>query len=293
MIYIGRAGVKLGAFPEEEVRQGLGTGRFFLTDLGWKEGMADWAPLSRFSEFAAPPPPLPPLPGEAPGQDQGPVRTVEAGGLPWDYRQERGLLAAFAETVRLVLTNPWEAFAMMRTEGSLSSPLLYNLIGSWIGLVASGVYAVITSRMQPQPADLTGMRALFYVSPEKAMRYLKMFIVMGPVIVTVSALAGSAIAHLFLMLAGGANKPYHVTLRVFCFSYGSAQLLQMLPVCGGVLAPVWLIVCCITGLTAAHGTTTGRSVAAIVLFLAALFVCCAGMLFLALGTRYQTMGLHP
>ena len=281
IIHIGRAGTNLGSFSEDVVRQGLAAGRFFLTDLGWKEGMANWAPLSQFSEFA---PPAPPLPEEAEL-----VETVQPGGLPWEDRGGRGMVVAFAQTARLVLTNPSEAFARMHTAGGMSNPLLYNLIGGWLGLAAVGIYAVLTSRMQPAPKDLTEMQKLFYPSPAMAMSALKLFVLMGPVIVTVSALISSAIAHLFLMLAGGANKPFHVTLRVFCFSYGSTQLLEMLPFCGGLLAMVWLMVCCVVGLAIAHGTTTGRAVTAMALFVAACFVCCLGIFFLAAAASYDSM----
>jgi len=61
MIHVNRGATSLGAFPEEEVREGLRTGRFASSDLGWREGMPSWKPLSQFSEFAtaapAPPPP--------------------------------------------------------------------------------------------------------------------------------------------------------------------------------------------------------------------------------------------
>ncbi len=58
-IHVNRGATSLGAFPEEEVREGLSTGRFASTDLGWREGMANWQPLSQFPEFgaAAPAPP--------------------------------------------------------------------------------------------------------------------------------------------------------------------------------------------------------------------------------------------
>jgi hypothetical protein len=68
MISIGREGKSFGNFSEETVREGLRSGRFLATDLGWREGMATWQPLSQFAEFTAdmpagavsPPPPTPP-----------------------------------------------------------------------------------------------------------------------------------------------------------------------------------------------------------------------------------------
>jgi hypothetical protein len=56
MIHVNRGGTSLGTFSEEEVRAGLTAGRFVGTDLGWREGMAQWQPLSQFAEFAAAPP---------------------------------------------------------------------------------------------------------------------------------------------------------------------------------------------------------------------------------------------
>jgi hypothetical protein len=40
MINVNRGATSLGAFSEEDVRDGLRTGRFLPTDLGWREGMA-------------------------------------------------------------------------------------------------------------------------------------------------------------------------------------------------------------------------------------------------------------
>ncbi len=61
MIHVNRGATNLGVFSEEEIREGLRTGRFAPTDIGWREGMATWQPLSQFSELApggpvAPPP---------------------------------------------------------------------------------------------------------------------------------------------------------------------------------------------------------------------------------------------
>jgi hypothetical protein len=206
-------------------------------------------------------------------------------GLPWDERTERGYLTAYVETARLVLMRPAEAFARMRVDGGLLSPLLFNLIGGWIGLIASGIYAVLIAKTQGQAPlqNASQMQQLFELTPERAMQEVRLFLFMGPILVTVGTLVFSSIAHVFLMMTGGARKPYHVTLRVFCFSYGSAWLLQLAPLCGSMIAPVWLVVCCVMGLAAAHGTTAGRSMLAMALFLVVCCVCCFGIFFLAMS----------
>ena len=286
MIHIGRAGSILGSFSEFEVRRGLASGRFFLTDLAWKQGMANWEPLSKFPEFATP---MPPLPESEPLDETEPAEAALHTGLPWDDRKEIGWPMAFVATARLVFTSPSEAYTRMRVEGGVATPLLYNLIGGWIGIVASGVYAVFTSRMQAPPGDLSALQARFYLTPAMAMTALKMFMILGPVIATVNTLIISLITHLFLMLVGGANKPYHVTLRVFCFSYGSTQLLQFVPFCGSPLALVWMVAGCVVGLAIVHGTTTGRTMTAMLLFVGASFVCCMGFFFLAAAANLETL----
>src|SRR5438067_1839497 len=60
MIHVNRGATSLGVFSEEEVREGLRTGRFAPTDIGWREGMANWQPLSQFAELAGATPAAPP-----------------------------------------------------------------------------------------------------------------------------------------------------------------------------------------------------------------------------------------
>src|SRR3954453_17875600 len=127
MIHVNRGTTRLGVFSEQEIREGLSAGRFAPTDIGWREGMATWQPLSQFSEFGGPAaPPIPPVqPGAAP------TSTTVAGrpGLPWEHRQERAFFNAFIQRVSMGLPRPAEAFSVMKREGGLGEPLIYALIG--------------------------------------------------------------------------------------------------------------------------------------------------------------------
>jgi hypothetical protein len=75
MIHVNRDATSLGTFSEEEVREGLRTSRFAPTDLGWREGMANWQPLSQFTEFAAASPAAPPPQIGATSTSAPPART--------------------------------------------------------------------------------------------------------------------------------------------------------------------------------------------------------------------------
>jgi hypothetical protein len=283
MIHIGRSGAKLGSFSVFEISQGLRSGRFFLTDLAWKEGMENWKPLSQFDEFEVTPEPMPPLPGEEEPADEAEF-TIP--GLPWDFRREIGVFRGFFQTLRLVLMRPANAFARMLPSGGLAGPLLYNMIGAWFGTICSATYLVLTFKdTPPPPASLGQYGALFSMSPERAMDEWRLFFFFGWAIVTISTLISSGIIHLLLMLAGGAKKPYHVTLRVFCFTYGSVQILQIFPILGSIFAPALLVVYGVIGLAVAHQINVWRAVTAMGLFLFAGFV-----FLLALAVMLMSLG---
>src|SRR5689334_8177440 len=150
-IHVNRGATSLGAFPEEQVRESIRAGRFLPSDLGWKEGMASWQPLSQFAEFAGDFPAGAPAPAAPPTQTSSaaPGSTVVAttsvaprSGLPWDERHTKGLFSAFIETLQMVLTRPAEAFTAMRREGGLGDPLLYAVIGGSAGGIVSFLFSM-------------------------------------------------------------------------------------------------------------------------------------------------------
>ena len=64
-----------GPYPEEEVRQKISNGELALTDLGWREGLANWARLSELLGIKDPPPLTTPV-ATAPPPPPGSVKPV-------------------------------------------------------------------------------------------------------------------------------------------------------------------------------------------------------------------------
>jgi hypothetical protein len=279
MISIARDGKSFGNFSEETVREGLRSGRFLATDLGWREGMATWQPLSQFAEFTAdmpagsPPPGVPSgSPIVAPGIAAAP--DGERTGLPWEHRSGRGVFNAFFETLVMVLTKPTLAFTTMKREGGLSEPLIYAVIGGSIGLIASLLFNLAFQSFGLFAANrhnaLAGMVGVGFG--------LVFLIILMPIFVAIGMFIGAGILHLCLMIVGGAKQPFETTFRVLCFSMGSAHPLMIVPICGGLIAGVWGIVLECIGLARAHETDTGRALLAVFL---PLIVCCGGGLLFA------------
>jgi hypothetical protein len=275
MIHVNRGATSVGVFSEEEIREGLRTGRFAPSDIGWKEGMATWQPLSQFPELAGTAPAVPPA-------QVGPATTsgfaAPRSGLPWDERQTRGLFNAFIETLQMVLIRPVAAFTAMKREGGLGEPLLYAIIGGTLG----GVFGVIYNfalRSFTSIGDRHG--ALAHLFGGLGWIFL---LVLTPLFVVIGMFVVSAILHVCLMIVGGAKQSFETTFRVVCFAEGSAGPLLIIPFCGGLITGIWKLVLYCIGLAHAHETDTGRVVIAVLL---PLIVCCGGcllLIFLVLGT---------
>jgi hypothetical protein len=283
MIHVNRGATSLGAFPEEQVHEGLRSGRFLPSDLGWREGMTSWQQLSQFPEFATDVGPAPAIPPPQTGPTSpippapvGPISDTRArgGGLPWDQRQEKGFFNAFIETLQMVLTRPSDAFTAMKREGGFGEPLIYALIGGCVGGVVSFLFSLgfrsvgLFADQRNTFAAMAGMGAGSVA-----------FIVLLPVLIVIVLFIGTAIVHICLMIVGGANKSFETTFRVLAFTHGSTGPLQMIPLCGGLIAGVWALVLNCIGLARAHETETGRAVLAVLL---PLIVCCGGGLLIAM-----------
>jgi hypothetical protein len=95
---ISRNGSNLGAFPEEELRDGISTGRFVASDLAWREGMPEWGtvgsvlglppssmppPLPVSASSVLPPPQFQPQPAKAMGDDLGMRILLPVGRSGW------------------------------------------------------------------------------------------------------------------------------------------------------------------------------------------------------------------
>ena len=276
-IHITRGTTSLGTFSEEEVREGLRTGRFTSTDLGWREGMSTWEQLSKFHEFATgaiPPPP--------PSEARSTITPVAAGpsadtpaprsGLPWENRQGRPFFSAFIETLQMILSRPALAFTAMKREGGLGDPLIYVLIGGTFGLLVHFFYRFLFISFnifvdRSDPFTRLGIVGIGWV----------VLLIFTPVLIVVGVFINAAIVHVCLMLVGGAKQSFETTFRVVCFACGSVYPLLIVPLCGSLVVGIWGLVLYCIGLARAHETDTGRAVLAVLL---PLVICCGGVFLL-------------
>ncbi len=274
MIHVARDGAKLGEFTLEQIREGLKTGQFRPTDLGWQSGMADWRPLSEFVAAAAAPG-AGVTPSTLPLAVAGIPSISPGSGLPWERRAELGFVKAWFDTVTVLIPKPSEAFVMMRPEGGMLDPLLFGLIGGCAGSIVSILFQGLFQSI-PGFASRSNAFDMFGLGH---WALLLIYAVLSPLLVIFGLFLGSGILHICLMLVGGANRSFETSFRVVCFASGAANLFSMIPMCGGIIAAVYNVVLECIGLSRAHQTTTGKAVLAIFL---PMIVCCGVCLLLGI-----------
>ena len=113
-IHVARKSTPIGVFPPEEIQQGLITGRFLLSDLAWRDGMATWTALGDWPEFRGVVPPaasaVPPGPAPDILPSMEPVGEVT---VPWEREKSLG---SFFETLKGAILTPQQTFAVGRYE---------------------------------------------------------------------------------------------------------------------------------------------------------------------------------
>ncbi len=217
---------------------------------------------------------LPPLPPEPPPSTPPGPPPQTGNPLPWEQPGYPFLEALF-ETAKLILTRPSEAFGRMSLTVDLSRPIFWAIVFGWLGVIASQAYNLALRGVFANLLPLGGGWRGFAMPAAWSLGVM----VMAPVLVLLGVFLWSAVVHLFLALAGGANSGFGATVRVICYA-STVQILNVVPFCGGLLATVWAVVLQIIGLAIAHRTSQGKSALAVLL---PLLLCCACGVILAVA----------
>ncbi len=206
------------------------------------------------------------------------VETALLGGgrekTPWEDREARGFFGGLFKTLNETLFHPSEFFKKMSVTGGLTDPLLYALIVGMVGLMFSYFWQIaLKSAMQGM---LPGMQA---AAGQRLFQGIGMTILafLSPFLIILGLFISSGLLHLFLMMVKGARAGFEATFRVVAYVY-SANILLILPFCGGILYIVWMLVLLIIGLREAHETTGGKAAFAVFF---PVVVCCGLIVIMA------------
>jgi hypothetical protein len=278
-IHIARNHQPFGTFSEEDLREGIVSGRFVSSDLAWREGMAEWKPLGEMAPqwgMETPAPALAPAltPAATGDTEPPPAAPVEGTEPAWEERERIGFFPAIAQTVSAVLMRPSPTFAAMKQSGGLANPLLYFVLLSSAMFAVSALYQMGATSMNPE----VFAKGLPHASKTAFSVALIGSILISPALYVVSAFLSSGITHLCLRILGGATRPFETTFRVICYAQASAMVFNLLPLCGGLIGVIWGAYCIIIGLKETQRTSGLKATLAITL---PGLLCCGGLLLIA------------
>lgn len=191
--------------------------------------------------------------------------------LPWED-SSIGRLTALYETVRVFVAEPQSGFARASAAG-IGRPFSYAVIMAWIEAAVGFAYVFAFQT----PFFLAGFPALRRELAGAAIGSGMMVLIaiavfaMLPVLVAIALFIHTCILHLMLLIVGEGRGGFETTFRVLCYSH-TADIANVVPVCGGLVALVWFAVLQILGIAEAHRCSQGKAALAVVL---PLLLCCA------------------
>ncbi|MCX6965746.1 MAG: hypothetical protein NTW41_10405 [Verrucomicrobia bacterium] len=272
MIHINRNRENLGKFNDQEVADGLKSGRFLSTDLAWREPMPTWQPLSSFTDL---PEPTPESSHSIPVEESQKTNP-EISEPAWE-RTSGFSIGAAIETVRQVFSAPVFTFQNLPPTGGIGRPLFFYTIVGWISGGMAICYQLVAASINPE---------MFLGAVGKDVSQ-GMLIGIGigalmllPLALIAGAFVWAAIVHLFLMLTGSANGGFAATFRALAYSGGATSVLQLVPLCGGYIYPMAYLVYGVIALKEVHRTDIWRVVVSMLLML---LLCCGVFAGIALG----------
>jgi hypothetical protein len=272
MIHINRNRENLGKFNDQEVADGLKTGRFLPTDLAWREPMPTWQPLSTFTDLPEPSSeesvqiPVHGLPSES-------TENIEPA---WERASGLSLGAAI-ETVRQVFSNPKTTFQNLPPTGGLGRPLFFYTLVGWISGGTAIFYQITAASINPEMFLGEAAKGLTQGTIVAAGIAVVLFL---PLFLIAGAFIWAAMVHLFLMITGASRHGFEATFRALAYSSGATSMLQLVPLCGGYLYPVAHLIYGVIALKEVHRTDLWRVVLSMVLIL---LLCCGALVGIALA----------
>ena len=177
-------------------------------------------------------------------------------------------------TTRAVLFSPQRLFDKLPPDGPLGAPVLYFLICSAITAVINVVASLTFLAVPVGIALATGsLDAGLFVNVLTIFVFTAL--VALPLLFVAGFFASMLILHAFIrLIAGRDQKGLPATLRVSCYAVGAPVAVAWIPL-AGILAVFYCFYLHTTGLKQVHRISTSRSLGAILILAALLFVLAA------------------
>ena len=222
----------------------------------------------------------------------------EAPGTPWERRAALGNFEAWKQTILLALFEPGKLFDQARLDQRGEQTwfavvtctvffFLSQIVNKLIGL-ASGDQEAKIAKLREQLGDkipVTFWRWLDFNKKHEAAIVIGSVIFM-PLVTLIFLWLNALVTHLFALILGQNRKGFAATFTACAYAM-APMALMVIPVCGSLIALVWVVVLIGIGMKRTHDVSPGGATA-VALGPYVLFCCALCALSVALGSAAAT-----
>jgi len=200
--------------------------------------------------------------------------------------KSKNFFTGLLETMKLILFQPVNFFRNYKLDGTMGRPILFALVVGWFSAIISSIWSMfigdfmsavtqyILNRLPEfEGAEWEQLQQWQQLGATAGTFDLIFGIIMAPFFILFFLFIFAGIYHLFLMMVRGANKKFETTFNVVAYGM-AAQIAEIIPFLGTVIAWGYGIVLSITGLTEAHETDSWKAVFAIFAPIILCLICC-------------------
>jgi hypothetical protein len=173
----------------------------------------------------------------------------------WETRSSWLDLAAFWRTGWRILFQPSAAFAALTYNGGIRSSLTFALVYGSLGqLLGRYWFTLLGIRYGVLAGDAL----------TNTLRFAGVALSI-PLSLLIFVFVTAGLVHLCLRLLSATQRSFTATVQVVAYGAGAAPLLNVIPILGSFLVPVWALVIYCVGLAEAHQTSKLRTFLALLL----------------------------
>ena len=168
--------------------------------------------------------------------------------IDWETRTSWLDLVAFWRTTKNILFRPAATFTALNYEAGIRSSMVYLLVYGSLGQIIGRYWFT-----------LLGIR--YGILEGNALDntiHFAIAVLLTPIVLLAFVLVVAGLVHLILRILRATRRPFTATFQVMAYASGAISLVNVIPIAGRFIMPIWALVLYFVGLAKAHQTSKTR-----------------------------------
>lgn len=183
--------------------------------------------------------------------EQPEIQPLIIDGPPWEKKHEFGFFVAFVETIKAFFMRPAATFSLMRRRAGIGDALVYTVAIQVFTFLWTFALAEPNPEMfLPQNPEIRELLEL----PEN---FSQIMVIAYPISVILLQFITAFAVHLSLKWRGLQNYDFTLIFRMFAYGTGTASLLLLVPIIGGLMSLSMTIYLAYVGLRTIYALDVG------------------------------------